>query len=51
MRLLVRVAAFLGKFLVGTALALAVFLVGTYFQVRGALPSYSGQLELVGLKA
>ena len=51
MRLLVRVAAFLGKFLVGTALAVAILLAGTYFQVRGALPSYSGQLDLVGLKA
>lgn len=51
MRLLLRVAAFLGKFLVGTALALAVFLAGTYFHVRGALPSYSGNLEAAGLKA
>ncbi len=51
MRLLLRVAAFLGKFLVGTALALAVFLAGTYFHVRGALPSYSGKLEAAGLKA
>ncbi|MBX9873920.1 MAG: penicillin acylase family protein, partial [Beijerinckiaceae bacterium] len=51
MRQLVRGAAFLGKVLVGTALAVAIFLAGTYFQVRGALPSYSGQLDLVGLKA
>ncbi len=51
MRLLLRVAAFLGKFLVGTALALAVFLAGTYFHVRGALPSYSGTMDVVGLKA
>ncbi len=51
MRVLVRVAAVLGKFLGGTALALAVFLAGTYFHVRGALPSYSGTLELAGLKA
>ncbi|WP_422036245.1 penicillin acylase family protein [Reyranella sp.] len=51
MRLVVRVAAFLGKFLLGTALALAVFLAGTYFHMRGALPSYAGQLEAAGLKA
>ncbi|KAF0105198.1 MAG: penicillin acylase [Rhodospirillaceae bacterium] len=51
MRLLLRVAAFLGKFLVGTALALAVFLAGIYFHVRGALPSYSGTMDVVGLKA
>ena len=51
MRLLVRLAAFLGKFLLGTALAVAVLLVGTYFHVRGALPSYAGQLEATGLKA
>ncbi len=51
MRLLLRVAAFLGKFLVGTALALAVFLAGTYFHVRGALPSYSGTMDVAGLKA
>lgn len=51
MRLLLRVAASLGKFLIGTALALAVFLAGTYFHVRGALPSYSGTVDLVGLKA
>ena len=51
MRLVVRVAVFLGKFLLGTALALAVFLAGTYFHVRGALPSYAGQLEATGLKA
>ena len=33
------------------ALALAVFLLGTYFQVRGALPAYSGHAEAAGLKA
>jgi hypothetical protein len=48
---LLRVAAFLGKFLVGLALALAVFLAGTYFHVRGALPSYSGTMDVAGLKA
>ncbi len=51
MRALLRVAGFLGKLLVGTALAVAVFLLGTYFQVRGALPAYSGQLEAKGLRA
>jgi len=50
-RLLVRLAAFSGKLLFGAALAVAIFLVGTYFQVRGALPGYSGQLEAAGLKA
>jgi penicillin amidase len=48
---LLRVAAFLGKLLVGTALALAVFLAGVYFHVRGALPNYSGTIDVVGLKA
>lgn len=51
MRALLRVAAGLGKFLVGLVLALAVILLGTYFQVRGALPAYSGHLEASGLKA
>ena len=51
MRLLVRLAAFSGKLLFGAALAVAIFLVGTYCQVRGALPGYSGQLEAAGLKA
>ena len=51
MRLLLRVAAFLGKFLVDLALALAVFLAGTYFHVRGALPGYSGTMDVAGLKA
>ena len=51
MRALLRVAAGLGKFLVGLVVAFAVILLGTYFQVRGALPSYSGHLEAAGLKA
>lgn len=51
MRALRRVTAGLGKFLVGSALAVAVFLVGTCFHVLGALPPYSGQLEAAGLKA
>ena len=51
MRALLRVAAGLGKFLVGLVVAFAVILLGTYFQVRGALPSYSGHLEASGLKA
>jgi len=49
-RAFARVAAFLGKFLVGTALAVAVLLVGTYFQVRGALPAYAGHVEAPGLR-
>ncbi|MBN9541762.1 MAG: penicillin acylase family protein, partial [Alphaproteobacteria bacterium] len=50
-RVLLRIAAGLGKILVGTVLAVAVFLLGTYFQVLGALPSYSGHLDTAGLKA
>ena len=51
MRALLRVAAGLGKFLAGLVVALAVILLGTYLQVRGALPSYSGHLVASGLKA
>ncbi|MDI1287697.1 MAG: penicillin acylase family protein [Reyranella sp.] len=39
------------KFLAGTVLAILVFLTGAYFQVRGALPPYSGHVEAAGLKA
>ena len=39
MKRLLRLAAGLAKLLAGTALAIAVFLVGAFFQVRGALPS------------
>lgn len=51
MRTLVRLAAGLATLLASVALGLIVFLVGTYFQVRGALPPYAGQLEARGLKA
>ncbi|WP_421998175.1 penicillin acylase family protein [Reyranella sp.] len=41
----------LGKVLAGTVLAILVFLAGAYFQVRGALPPYSGPVEGRGLRA
>src|SRR5260370_13450332 len=41
----------LAKFLAGAAFAVLVFLVGAFFQVRGALPPYSGHVEARGLKA
>jgi penicillin amidase len=47
----VRLAVGLFKLGGALALALAVFLVGTYFQVRGALPPYAGHFEVKGLKA
>ena len=51
MRLLLCIGAGLAKFAAGLALALMVFVAGTYFQVKGALPPYSGHLEAKGLKA
>ena len=51
MRLLTRLARGLAKFLAGAVLAVLVFLAGAYFQVSGALPSYSGHLEAAGLRA
>ncbi len=51
MRALVRIGAGLAKFVAGLGLAVLIFLIGTYFQVRGALPPYSGQVEAAGLKA
>src|SRR3990167_381999 len=48
---MIRLGAGLAKFAAGTALAILVFLTGAYFQVRGALPPYSGQVEAAGLKA
>ncbi|MFO1082694.1 MAG: penicillin acylase family protein [Reyranellaceae bacterium] len=51
MRRLVWLGAGLAKLLVSLALGILVFLAGTYFQVRGALPAYSGHLEGKGLKA
>jgi penicillin G amidase len=49
--IMLRLGAGLLKFLAGTALAILVFLTGAYFQVRGALPPYSGHVEAAGLKA
>jgi len=49
--LIVRLGLGLAKLLGALVLMLAVFLVGSYFQVRGALPSYSGHYEVKGLKA
>ena len=51
MRRLARLAAGLAKFVAGTALAILVFLTGAFFQVRGALPPYSGHVDAKGLKA
>ncbi|MBX9944589.1 MAG: penicillin acylase family protein [Reyranella sp.] len=51
MRTLARVAIGFGKLLAAAALAILVFLTGAYFQVRGALPAYSGHIEAPGLKA
>ena len=42
----VRLGIGLAKFLAGTALAIAVFLTGVFFEVRGALPPYSGHVEI-----
>ena len=36
-------SAGLAKFLAGLVLAVLVFLTGAFFQVRGALPPYSGR--------
>ncbi len=49
--LIARLGLALAKFLAGVVLALGVFLTGTYFQVRGALPSYAGHFDGKGLKA
>src|SRR6185503_14102968 len=49
--LIARLGVLLAKLLAGTALAILVFLTGTYFQVLGALPPYAGQFEAKGLKA
>ncbi|WP_170920816.1 penicillin acylase family protein [Enhydrobacter aerosaccus] len=48
---LVRLGIGLAKLAAGIGLAFVVFLVGTYFQVRGALPPYSGQIDVRGPKA
>ena len=46
-----RLGVSLAKVLAGTVLAILVFLTGAFFQVRGALPTYSGHVEARGLKA
>ena len=46
-----RLAAGLAKLTAGLVLGLVIFIVGVYFQVRGALPPYSGHFEVKGLKA
>src|SRR3954464_3949714 len=51
LRFLLRLTAGVGKFFAGTGLAILVFLTGAFFQVRGALPPYSGHIEAAGLKA
>jgi penicillin amidase len=50
-RQLAWLAAALAKAVAGMALAILVFLAGAFFQVRGALPPYSGHIEAAGLKA
>src|SRR5947199_4872666 len=51
MRALLRIGVGLAKLAAGSVLALAIFLAGTYFQVHGALPPYTGHVEAKGLKA
>src|SRR5436190_20516382 len=47
----VRLGAGLAKAMAALVLGLAVFLIGAYFQARGALPPYAGRFEAKGLKA
>lgn len=49
--MLARLGIGLAKGLAGSMLAILVFLTGAFFQVRGALPSYDGHVEVRGLKA
>src|SRR5258707_8432332 len=49
--MVVRLGVGLAKFLAGALLSILVFLTGAFFQVRGALPPYSGHFEAKGLKA
>jgi penicillin amidase len=51
MRRLLRLGAGVAKLVAGAVLAILVFVVGAFFQVRGALPAYSGHVEAKGLKA
>ena len=46
----IRLGTGLAKFAACAALAILVFLTGAYFQVRGALPPYSGHIDAAGLK-
>ena len=50
-RPVVRLVIGLARLLGAVGLALAVFLLGIFFQARGALPAYSGRLEIAALKA
>jgi len=47
----VRLGVGLAKVLASALLAILVFLTGAFFQVRGALPPYSGHVDAKGLKA
>src|SRR5471032_2777255 len=49
--LIARLGIVLAKLCAGVVLAFGVFLVGTYFQVRGALPPHAGHFDAKGLKA
>ncbi|MEI6203302.1 MAG: penicillin acylase family protein, partial [Enhydrobacter sp.] len=51
MKALGRLGIALAKLCAGVVLGLGIFLVGTYFQVRGALPPYAGHFDAKGLKA
>ncbi len=51
MRTLVRLGVALTKLVGALLLAVAVLLVGVFFEARGALPPYSGHYEVRGLKA
>ncbi len=51
MKALGRLGIALAKLCAGVVLGLGIFLVGTYFQVRGALPPYAGLFDAKGLKA
>src|SRR5258707_3020163 len=49
--MVVRLGVGLAKVLAGALLSILVFLVGAFFQVRGALPPYSGHVDVKGLRA
>ncbi|HEY2609617.1 MAG TPA: penicillin acylase family protein, partial [Reyranella sp.] len=50
-KMVVRLGVGLAKVLAGALLSILVFLTGAFFQVRGALPPYSGHVDAKGLKA